>query len=47
MNTVLTLPQLRPIKDEMTISRDLHLSNKVPVTLFSLGKDTSISQETY
>ena len=47
MDQVFTMEKLRPIKDEMTISRDLRLSSQVPVTLFSLGKDTSISQETY
>ena len=36
-----------PIRDEMTISRNSRLSDKTPITYFSLGKGTSISQESY
>ncbi len=47
MNEVFTVEQLRPMKDGMTISRDARLSSENRVTFFSLGKDTSISQECY
>lgn len=47
MNKVFTLEELRPIRDGFTISRDTKLGTATKVTLFSLGKDTSISQETY
>ena len=45
--TVFTIEQLRPIKDGMTISRDAKMGQETTVTFFSLGKDTSISQERY
>lgn len=47
MNEVFTVEQLRPMKDGMTISRDARLGSENGVTFFSLGKDTSISQECY
>lgn len=47
MNRVFTIEQLRPIKDGMTISRDAKMGTATGVTFFSLGKDTSISQECY
>lgn len=47
MDRVFTIEQLRPIKDGMTISRDARLGGSDRVTYFSLGKDTSISQECY
>lgn len=47
MDGVFTIEQLRPIKDGMTISRDAKLGEKTKVTFFSLGKETSISQECY
>lgn len=45
--TVFTIEQLRPIKDGMTISRDAKMGQETTVTFFSLGNDTSISQERY
>ena len=39
--------EMRPMRDGMTISRDSHLGEHNKVTWFSLGKDTSISQESY
>ncbi len=47
MESVFTIEQLRPIRDGFTISRDTKLGNTTKVTPFSLGKDTSISQESY
>ena len=47
MNEVFTVEQLRPMKDGMTISRDARLGSENRVNFFSLGKDTSISQECY
>ena len=47
MDRVFTIEQLRPIKDGMTISRDAKMGTATGVTFFSLGKDTSISQECY
>lgn len=47
MDRVFTIEQLRPIKDGMTISRDTKMGTATSVTFFSLGKDTSISQECY
>lgn len=47
MNNVFTIEQLRPIRDGFTISRDTRLGDITKVTLFSLGKKTSISQESY
>lgn len=47
MAGVFTVEQLRPIKDGMTISRDAKMGQTTAVTFFSLGKDTSISQERY
>lgn len=47
MAGVFTVEQLRPINDGMTISRDAKMGQTTAVTFFSLGKDTSISQERY
>lgn len=47
MDKVFKIEDLRPIRDEMTISRNSRLSDKTPITYFSLGKGTSISQESY
>lgn len=47
MNNVFTIEQLRPIRDGFTISRDTRLGDITKVALFSLGKKTSISQESY
>lgn len=47
MDHVFTIAQLRPIRDGMTISRDARLGSENSVTYFSLGKETSISQERY
>lgn len=47
MNHVFTIENMRPIRDGMTISRDSMLGSVNKVTFFSMGKDTSISQESY
>ena len=47
MDGVFTIEQKRPMRDGMTISRDSKLGLLNKVTWFSLGKDTSISQESY
>ena len=47
MLQVFTIEELCPIKDGYTVSRDTKLGEITKVTLFSLGKDTSISQERY
>lgn len=47
MDRVFTIEQLRPIKNGMTISRDAKMGTTTGITFFSLGKDTSISQECY
>ena len=47
MERKFTVSQLRPIRDNMTISRDAGLDSENTVTFFSLGANTSISQETY
>ena len=47
MDHKFTIEQLRPIKDGMTISRDAKMGTAAGVAFFSLGKDTSISQECY
>lgn len=47
MDRVFTIEQLRPIKNSMTISRDAKMGTTTGITFFSLGKDTSISQECY
>lgn len=47
MDKVFKIEDLRPIRDEMTVSRNSRLSDKTPITYFSLGKGTSISQESY
>ena len=44
---VFSIEKLRPIREGMTISRDSKLGDLTKVTYFSLGKDTSISQESY
>lgn len=47
MNQIFTIEGIRPIRDGFTISRDSMLGDITKVTHFSLGKDTSISQESY
>ena len=47
MHDIFTIEKIRPIRDGMTISRDAKLGTTGSVTFFSLGKDTSISQERY
>lgn len=47
MNNIFRIEELRPIRDGFTISRDTKLGDVTKVTLFSIGKDTSISQESY
>lgn len=47
MMDVFKIEELRPIRDEMTISRDAKLGHQTGVTYFSLGKGTSISRESY
>ena len=47
MDKVFKIEDLRPIRDKMTVSRNSRLSDKTPITYFSLGKGTSISQESY
>ena len=47
MNNIFRIEELRPIRDGFTISRDMKLGDVTKVTLFSIGKDTSISQESY
>lgn len=42
-----SIEELRPIRNGMTISRDSKLGNSTKATYFSMGKDTSISQESY
>lgn len=42
-----TIEQLRPMRDGLTVSRDSKLGVTTKVTYFSLGKGTSISQESY
>jgi quercetin dioxygenase-like cupin family protein len=44
---VFTVAQKPPLRDGMTISRDAGLQSVNSVIWFSLGKDTSISQESY
>lgn len=44
---ILNIEKIRPIRDNMTISRNARLGSKDNVTFFSMGKDTSISQESY
>ena len=46
LNKPFRVLDVRPIKEGMTISRPVNLGS-VPVTWFSLGKDTSISPESY
>lgn len=47
MNGVFTIDGMRPVRDGMTISRDSQLGTVNKVTFFSMGSDTSISQESY
>ncbi len=47
MDKIFTIEGIRPIRDGFTISRDSRLGDITKVTHFSLGKDTSISQESY
>ena len=44
---VFTIEEMRPVRDGMTISRNSRLGGITQVTYFSMGKDTSISQESY
>ena len=46
-NTPFTIAQIRPIREAMTISRPARLGTEVPVTWFSMGAGTSITQESY
>ena len=45
MESVFTIEQLRPIRDGFYHIQSTKLGNTTKVTLFSLGKDTSISQK--
>lgn len=47
LNEPFTLSKVRPIREGMTISRPTQISSEVPTTWFSLGKDTSITPESY
>ncbi len=47
MNQVFTIENMRPIRTGMTVSRDSKLGTANKVTYFSMGEDTSISQESY
>lgn len=47
MNQVFTIENMRPIRSGMTVSRDSKLGTANKVTYFSMGEDTSISQESY
>lgn len=47
MDKIFTIEKIRPIRDGFTISRDSKLGSITKVTHFSLGKDTSISPESY
>lgn len=38
MDKVFKIEDLRPIRDEMTVSRNSRLSDKTPITYFSLGR---------
>lgn len=42
-----TIEALRPIRDGMTISRNLQMNSENEISFFSLGKDTDIGQESY
>ena len=44
---VFTIEEMRPVREGMTISRNSRLGGITQVTYFSMGKDTSISQESY
>ena len=47
LNQVFKIEDLRPIRSGMTVSRDSKLGITNKVTYFSMGDDTSISQESY
>lgn len=47
MHSIFTIENLRPIRNGMTVSRNSGLSSANPVTYFSMGNGTSISQESY
>lgn len=47
MQNPFTVEELRPIRKGMTVSRDSRLGSETKVTYFSLGDNTSISQESY
>ena len=42
MDKVFKIEDLRPIRDEMTVSRNSRLSDKTPITYFSLRNPTII-----
>lgn len=44
---VFKIEEERPIREQMTISRDAKMESENSVSFFSLGADTSISQESY
>lgn len=46
-NKVFNIEEIRPIRDHMTISRSARLGDRSNITFFSMGKDTSITQESY
>ena len=46
-NKPFRIDQVRPLREGMTISRSAHLGRTCGVTWFSLGRDTSISRESY
>ena len=47
MNQIFTIENMRSIRTGMTVSRDSKLGTANKVTYFSMGEDTSISQESY
>ena len=47
LNQIFKIEDLRPIRSGMTVSRDSKLGITNKVTYFSMGDDTSISQESY
>lgn len=47
MTSAFKISDIRPIRDGLTVSMDSKLGKNTKVTYFSLGKDTSISQESY
>ena len=47
MQNLFTIPELCPIRDSMTISRNASIDSRHRITYFSMGKETSISPERY